>query len=126
MTCGLAVGMDIVEIERLRWLVQRWGEAVLDRLFTAAERDDLRGARGLRWPSIAGRFAAKEATRKAFGTRGEMPRWRDIQIGVGTYGEPVLTLLGDATAVARRCGFEHLHLSITHEKHYAAATVIAF
>lgn len=121
----LAIGVDIVDVARLHRLVDRWGERALARLFTPAERSRLRGARGLRWDSLAGRFAAKEATRKAFGTRGEMPRWTDLQVDVGAHGEPTLTLLGDATAVAHRCGFRRLHLSIAHEKGSAVAVVVA-
>jgi holo-[acyl-carrier protein] synthase len=125
LNAGLAVGVDIVETDRLRRLVERWGESVLDRLFTAAEQDGMRGARGLRWDSVAGRYAAKEATRKLFGSRGEMPRWTDIQVDVGPHGEPVLTLLGAAPAVARRCGLRDLRLSIAHERHSAVAVVVA-
>lgn len=120
-----AVGVDIVEVERLRQMVRRTGEAALDRLFTAAERAELRGARGLRWESLAGRFAAKEATRKVFGSRGEMPRWTDIEVKTGQYGEPTLTLLGEAVEVARRCGVHELQVSIAHERHSAVALVIA-
>jgi holo-[acyl-carrier protein] synthase len=122
---SVAVGVDIVETERLRRLVDRWGESVLERLFTAVERDGLRGARGLRWDSIAGRFAAKEAIRKLFGTRGEMPRWTDIQVDIGPHGEPSITLLGAAPAVALRCGLRDLRLSIAHERHSAVAVVVA-
>jgi holo-[acyl-carrier protein] synthase len=122
---ALVVGVDIVETDRLRRLVQRWGEGVLDRLFTPAERTALRGMRGLRWDALAGRFAAKEATRKVFGSRGEMPRWTDVEVLTGEYGEPTLRLLGDAVQAARRCGFHALQLSIAHEKRSAVAVVVA-
>jgi holo-[acyl-carrier protein] synthase len=122
---GVAVGVDIVETQRLRRLVTRWGEAVLERLFTPVERAGLRGVHGLRWDSLAGRFAAKEATRKLFGRNGEMPRFIDIQVEEGPHGEPVLTLLGGAPAVADRCGLRDLRLSIAHERHSAVAVVIA-
>ena len=121
----LSVGVDIVDAERLRSVVTRWGDRVLERLFTTAERERLYGARGLRWDSLAGRFAAKEAARKAFGARGEMPRWTDLQLDVGVHGEPSLTLLGDAPGAARRCGFRQFHVSIAHERRSAVAIVVA-
>jgi holo-[acyl-carrier protein] synthase len=121
----VAVGVDIVDIARLRRMVERWGEVVLDRLFTATERDGLRGARGVRWDSLAGHYAAKEAVRKVFGSRGRMPRWTDIQVEAGEHGQPVLTLLGEAHQLAACCGFQHLVLSISHEKSAAVAVVLA-
>lgn len=125
MSRPVAVGVDIVDGERLRAVVERWGDDVLVRLFTAVERETLRGAGGMRWDAVAGRFAAKEAVRKVFGPRGAMPRWNDIQVGTGAHGEPVLTLLGEASALARRCGFRQLLLSIAHEKRSAVAVVLA-
>ncbi|MDT5035892.1 MAG: holo-[acyl-carrier protein] synthase [Micromonosporaceae bacterium] len=121
----LAVGVDIVDTERLRAMIERYPESALDRLFTARERETLHGARGVRWDSVAGRFAAKEAVRKVFGPCGAVPRWNDIEVVAGRHGEPVLTLLGDASALARRCGFRRMLLSIAHEKRSAVAVVFA-
>jgi holo-[acyl-carrier protein] synthase len=120
-----ALGVDIVDGERLRAMVERWGDEVLDRLFTPVERATLHGERGVRWDTVAGRFAAKEAVRKVFGPRGAVPRWNDIQIGTGVHGEPVLTLLGEAAGLAHRYGFRRLLLSIAHEKRSAVAVVLA-
>jgi holo-[acyl-carrier protein] synthase len=121
----IAVGVDIVDGERLRALVERWGEEVLERLFTPVERATLRGDRGVRWDAVAGRFAAKEAVRKVFGPRGAVPRWNDIQVAAGVHGEPVLTLLGEAGDLARRYGFQRVLLSIAHERRSAVAVVLA-
>ncbi|MDT4986725.1 MAG: hypothetical protein QOI74_819, partial [Micromonosporaceae bacterium] len=49
----------------------------------------------------------------------------DIEVVAGRHGEPVLTLLGDASALARRCGFRRMLLSIAHEKRSAVAVVFA-
>jgi holo-[acyl-carrier protein] synthase len=125
LTGPVALGVDIVDGERLRAMVERWGDEVLVRLFTPEERATLRGAGGVRWDAVAGRFAAKEAVRKVFGPRGAVPRWNDIQVATGVHGEPVLTLLGDARALAHRYGFRRLLLSIAHEKRSAVAVVLA-
>ena len=60
----LRTGVDMLEIERLHETVDRHGEHFLARIFTAAEQAEC----GLNYPSLASRFAAKEAVSKALGT----------------------------------------------------------
>lgn len=120
-----SIGVDIVDVDRLRRMVQRSGDHMLDRLLGPAERDVVCGARGVRWDSLAGRVAAKEAVRKVFGSSGSMPRWQDIEVETGPHGEPVLLLRGAARTLADSLGFQRLLLSIAHEKSAAVAVVLA-
>lgn len=120
-----ALGVDIVDVRRLRGRARRSGEVLLQRLFTDLERDLSRGRNGYRWTSLAGRLAAKEATRKVLGCRGEAAGWRDIEVRTGEFGEPLLWLHGAAIGAVERCGYRELLLSITHEKETAVAVVIA-
>ena len=60
----LASGVDIIEISRVKLVLERYGQRFLDRVYTAGEIAYCRG----RPPNLAARFAAKEATMKALGT----------------------------------------------------------
>lgn len=118
------VGIDIVDIERLRAFVARRGEAAVDRLLTDIERVAVRGRRGINWSTFAGRVAAKEAVKKLLGSRGETARWSQIEVCHGLHGEPYLRLAGETLLAARRQGINGLLLSISHDKDKAIAVVV--
>ena len=60
----LTVGVDILELWRLKAVLERWGDTFLNRIYTLDEQVYCRG----RIPQLAARFAAKEAVMKALGT----------------------------------------------------------
>jgi phosphopantetheine--protein transferase-like protein len=70
---------------------------------------------------FAGFFAAKEATRKAFGHA--IP-WRQIGVSHERSGKPIIALFERARDLPRSRGVTAIHLSITHTKNTAAAVVI--
>lgn len=115
------VGLDIVEVERIREALDRHGESFLDRVLTPAER-----AYCARFhdpgPPVAARFAAKEAVFKALGTgwSGGM-RWTDVEVVRGETGPPRVELHGKARQAA---GEGRIWLSLTHEKTVAAAMAV--
>lgn len=120
-----ALGIDLVSVPRLRAMVLRWGDRLLERLFTADERAASSGARGLRWDSLAGRFAAKEAAKKVLASQGHIMGWNEIEVHNGSHGEPLLRLHGRARAAAQYCGYDGFVVSISHERDMAVAVVIA-
>ncbi|WP_153944924.1 holo-ACP synthase, partial [Acinetobacter baumannii] len=61
-------GIDIVELARIRSILQRQEDAFLTRILTQGERARIPGASARRIEYIAGRYAAKEALSKALGT----------------------------------------------------------
>lgn len=122
---GPALGIDVASVARVRELVLAWGAPAVDRLFTAAERDAASGRAGPLWDSLAGRFAAKEATKKVLGARGRAAAWTDIEVHRGGYGEPLLRLHGPARTAAAECGFSTFLLSISHRDDIAIAVVLA-
>lgn len=115
------VGLDIVEVERVRGVLDRHGDSFFDRVLTPGER-----AYCARFhdpaPSVAARFAAKEAVFKALGTgwSGGI-RWTDVEVVRGETGPPRIELHGKAQEVAGR---SRIWLSITHEKTLAAAMAV--
>lgn len=116
------VGMDLVEIERIRRLYGRWGAERLDRIFTAAElRYCLAHADPA--PSLAARFAAKEAFYKALGTGwGRAGALRDVEVRRDASGDPVLAALG--RAAGRLDAHVRIHVTLSHSATVAAAVVI--
>ncbi len=114
------LGTDIIEISRIAEACARSGERFLKRVYTDAER----AACADRTPSLAARFAAKEATMKALG-RGiwDIP-WRDIEVLNDDSGQPYLRLHGRALERARQIGLADCAVSLSHAREYAVAVVI--
>lgn len=114
------IGIDLVEIERVRAALSRWGDRFLQRVFTPAERDRYRD----RVPDLAARFAAKEAVMKALGTGVKGVAWRDIEVLPDEKGKPLIFLYGGARKRADQLGINGLEISLSHSRDYAIASVI--
>lgn len=117
----LAVGVDLVEVARVRGAWERHGERFLARVFTVGERADCGG----RIASLAARFAAKEAAAKALGTGIGAVGWRDIEVRTEGGGRPTLILHAAAAAAARTLGLPEWHVSLSHTHTLAIAYVVA-
>lgn len=117
----MRVGLDLVEIPRVRSLLSRHGRRLEDRLFTPAEQQLCRSRAD---PAIhyAGRIAAKEAVRKVVGP----VTWTQVEILAAAGGAPRVRLRGQGWAARlRRAGIRHVVVSITHTREWAAAVAIA-
>ena len=115
------VGTDIIEIKRIKEAVDRHGDRFLDRLFTPKEKAYCqRYKNGM--PHFAGRFAAKEAVLKAFGT-GLHPdiTWKEIEIINDPQGKPEVHL---SDRLQQLLSIVQIFLSISHCDAYATATAI--
>ncbi len=117
----LSTGVDIIEISRVRDVLDRYGQRFLDRVFTPGEIEYCRG----RAPNLAARFAAKEAAMKALGTGFRGVSWRDIEVVRKQSGAPAIQLHGRAEKRARRLGLQEMALSLSHSREYAVASVVA-
>ena len=120
----IGTGMDLISIDRLRRFRDRRGERGLARLFTDGElRYCLRLADPA--PSLAARFAAKEAFFKAVGLGwGAGGDWREVEVRRTGRGAPELTVRGRAAAAARVRRAERFHLTLTHTAEVAGAVVV--
>lgn len=118
----IGMGTDIVELDRLEAAIARNGEAFLRRVYTAGELDEARGRR----ERLGGRWAAKEAAAKALGCGiGADCSFTDIEIAAGPSGAPVLQCRAPAALRLAELHRElRWHVSISHERAYAVATVI--
>jgi len=120
----LGIGTDIVEIDRVRDMIDRHGDNFLNRCFTA---DEIAYAAKHRDAAVryAGRWAAKEAVVKALGTgfvKGIT--FHDIEILPLHTGAPRIELSGEAAAVAAGLGIQSVLITISHARNYATATAI--
>jgi len=116
----LTTGVDIIEIPRIKQVLDRYGQRFLDRVFTP---DEIAYCRG-RAPNLAGRFAAKEAAMKALGTGVRGVSWKDIEVIRADSGAPSLRLHGRAKKRAERLQMSEMSLSISHSREYAVAFVV--
>ncbi len=121
----VGIGVDAVEIDRMRRALERT-PALADRVFTPTELWQCRSrGDGRRHARLAGRFAAKEAVAKAFGTGVVGFGFRDIEIVNGDGGAPMVVLADPAQAVAGRAGITRVHVSLSLTATVAVATAIA-
>lgn len=118
----VAVGVDLIEIDRIRRALDDFGDRFLNRIYTERERDRYRN----RISELAARFAAKEATSKALGTGIRGIRWREMEVLSNRRGKPVLVLHGSAAQRAKLLGFTDFSVSLTHSRTDAMAFVVAF
>ena len=115
-----AIGVDIIEIERVELAVSRGGKRFLKRIYTQTELETCRD----RVPSLASRFAAKEATMKVLGSGGTGIAWRDIEILTGDDGRPSVRLHGRALDKATRLNLKEVSISLSDSREYAVAVAI--
>lgn len=120
----VGIGIDVVEVSRIRSSMDEFGDKFLGRIFTEKEREycDLQKRPEMHY---AARFAAKEAISKAFGTGiGKDVGWLDIEILRKLSGEPEVKLRGAAACQAERKGATQVLVSLTHSRRYAAANAV--
>jgi holo-[acyl-carrier protein] synthase len=115
-----AVGIDVIEIARVRETLSRHPRRFLARVYTPEEVAFCRG----RVPELAARFAAKEAVMKALGTGARGLAWREIEILPNQRGKPLVYLHGQAQARAEAIGLRGIDISLTHSHELAIAAVV--
>jgi len=120
----LGVGIDIIEVARVQASYEKFGERFLNRILHPNEVAYCLSHKSPA-PFLAGRFAAKEAISKAFGTGiGAQLGWRDMEVARRESGEPHVILRegGQRLFEVRRA--KAIHLSLSHTQNYAAATAV--
>ena len=117
----MRVGVDLIEIERIRRALERY-PGFRERCFTEAERAYC-DSRKNPAQSYAGRFAGKEAVGKALGFGvARAFAWHDVEI-VGR-PKPAVQLHGRLAAWAERLGAGEIDLSMTHSRELASAVAV--
>ena len=117
---AIRVGVDLVEIARIRRALERHGDGFRERCFTEAERAYC-DSKPNPAQHYAGRFAAKEAVGKALGF-GVYFTWREIEIRGRP--KPGVHLSGATATFAHRVQAGAIELSMTHSRELAAAVAV--
>lgn len=118
---NIAVGIDIIEVDRVRKVYEHHGERFLQRVFTEREIQQCRG----KIYRFAARFAAKEAISKALGTGIHGVAWREMEIVQLRSGRPTVRLHGKAKLRAEQLGISAFDVSMSDLAHFSIAIAIA-
>jgi len=120
------VGIDIVLVNRIKKMVEKFGDKFLTRIFTDNEIAYSDGHEKSRFQHYAARWAAKEAVFKAL--KGDWKTgivWREIEVRNEARGNPIIILHGAAEKVSKSLGITRLEVSISHTTESASAVVVA-
>ena len=115
-TCGT----DIIEIERIKNSIDKFGDRFLNTVFTSKEIEYCESKKTQKYQHYAARFAAKEAVFKALSNNINAPdEWKSIEILSEESGRPKVNLKIEVK------NLENIDISLSHCKQYAIANVVA-
>ena len=119
------VGVDIIEIDRIKNSLSRFKNHFEEKVFTVNE---INYCRSKAEPSVhfAGRFAIKEAVMKSLGKGlGQSIDWKDIEVENIESGQPILQVYGKCKVLFDQLKLKKIHISISHDKSHAVGQAIA-
>ena len=120
----LGLGIDLIEVERIRTSFARFGERFTGRILLPNETAYCLSHKDPA-PFLAARFAAKEAISKAFGTGiGAELSWQDMEVRRKESGEPFVILHGAGQTLFAARGATRLLLSLSHTVAHATAIAV--
>src|ERR1700741_5041770 len=120
----IGVGIDVIQNQRIRESLEKFGPRFLKRIYTEIETGYCNNCAD---PEIhfAARFAAKEAAFKALGTGWAAGvTWKDIEVERLATGKPELHMHGEALSKATGMGAKRFYVSLTHDQLVSCAVVI--
>jgi holo-[acyl-carrier protein] synthase len=118
----LGIGIDIIEITRIKASVEKFGDRFLDRIFTKNELDYCLKKHN-KYQHLAARFAAKEAVFKAMESKWKKGMtWKDIEISNEPSGLPVVKLNGKMKSVLK--SENNLKISMSHSDNYVTCVAL--
>jgi holo-[acyl-carrier protein] synthase len=116
------IGIDLVKIQRMKDASEKWGRKFIERILTENEIKYCFDKKEP-YPSLAVRFAAKEALIKAIGSEIAV-NMKDIEIINTENGRPLIKVSGKLEDFFKEKKIKRCHLSLSHEKEYGAACVV--
>ncbi len=120
-----AIGTDLVDLDRIRRILESEPDRFLQRILTGTERgycESLGDPAG----AVGARFAAKEAVMKCLGTGWSQGlSWREIEVVRDPEGAPSIRLTGRAAEIAENLGIERIFISLSHTPDHSLAMAVA-
>ncbi len=118
------IGVDIIEVNRIKDSWEKYQDRFLERLFTTGETDYCL-QRSNPEVHLAARFAAKEAVVKALGTGLRGVKWTEIEVWNNQLGKPIIKLHNQAQTLAEQLEVREVLISLSHTKKQAIAYATA-
>ena len=120
----IGIGIDIIEIERIKESVDSYGDQFLNKVYTPLELQYCL-SKNNKYQHLAARFAAKEAIYKALST-GWMKdlSWQDMEIINAPNGMPTVKLKGNLENFLS--ADQNLKISMSHSRDYVACVAIIY
>lgn len=120
----IGIGIDIIEIERIKRSVDTYGNTFLNKIFTQNELDYCLSKHN-KYQHLAARFAAKEAIYKAMATSWEKDTtWKSIEITNESNGLPIVKLFGKLNEFIS--DDKDIKVSLSHSDNYVACVAIIY
>lgn len=113
------IGIDIIEISRIKKAIDRWGHDFLKRVYTELELEKYHNNPS----SLAARFSGKEAIIKILNSRSIS--LKEIEILSDLNGKPQVKLYGKARLQAKELGSNSINVSLSHCREYAVACAVS-
>ncbi|MFA4967475.1 MAG: holo-ACP synthase [Candidatus Margulisiibacteriota bacterium] len=110
------IGIDIIEIDRIKSAVRSHGKKFLVKILTDRELKYCTSRKAYKFPEMAARFAAKEAYSKAIGTGMAGIKFNGIEVVNNKNGKPQIAISGKIQ--------KKVHVSLSHSLKYAVASVM--
>lgn len=118
----VGIGTDIIEVERIREIAEKFGKRFLDRIYTPIEQEYCESFKDTKYVHYAARFAMKESFSKAIGTGiTEGFKFKEVGIVNEKNGKPLVVLDGE---LKKKWGKYKTHISLSHTRGNAVAYLI--
>lgn len=118
----IGVGIDILEVKRIKEIISKKGESFLKRIFTDSEINYCRSKKRS-FESFAVRYSAKEAFIKAVESNFNIA-YKEIEVQKKENKKPMVRLYGKAKIAAEEKNVTDILVSLSHEKNYVVANII--
>lgn len=118
-------GLDIIEIKRIKNSLEKYSTRFENKVFTDNEIDYCQ-SQADPGKHFAARFAVKEAVSKSLGTGiNHEVGFKDIEVVNEDSGKPIVKMGGRGKLLFEKLNLKTIHISISHDRHYAIAHAIA-
>jgi len=120
----IGIGIDIIEIERIKGSVDNYGDNFLNKIYTKKELEYCL-SKSNKYQHLAARFAAKEAVYKALATGWHKEvSWQNIEVSNLPNGMPIVKLTGKLQSFLSKD--KSLRISMSHSRDYVACVAIIY
>ena len=120
----IGIGIDIIEISRIKKSIEKYGDHFLQKIFTPGEIEYCEN-KASKYQHYAARFSAKEAVAKAMSTGWNNEfSWQNIEVFNEPTGMPYVRLTGKLESFL--ADGKELKISMSHSQDYTTCVAIIY